>query len=117
VRVNLGFVCVDDVAGCCCSGVLGEACELEDVAEGDAAAEYRMGYVSSGFGGGSEHVQSHLSFLPEIFESGARGAGERVAGMVEEPAHGHPADVQGLEVHHSVGVLLQGSGSTPISQS
>lgn len=66
----------------CSSGVFGEACQLEDFAYSDAASEYRMGYVSSWFGGRSEHVHFQVSLLSEIFEFASWRARESVAGLV-----------------------------------
>lgn len=69
-------------ADSCRSGVFGEACQLDDIAYSDAASEYRMGNISSGFGGQSEHVHSQVSLLSEILEFTSRRAGESVAGLV-----------------------------------
>ena len=105
---GLMYFCVNDV-DCCRSRVFGEACQLEDFADGDAAAEYRVGYVSSGVCGRSEHVHSQIPFPLQVCEPASRRAREGVAGLVTELPPLHPTNVQGLEVYHSVGILLQGS--------
>lgn len=95
-------------ADSCCFGAFDEARGNEVISVSHGALEYRVGYLFTWCGGWSQHSHSQVSFLSEVCKSGSRGAREGVARLGKKPSLRHSTTVQGLEVHHKLGRLLQG---------